>query len=407
MSGSLSSIRRGAAVALQRLRLARLDGVPRFSGRPMVAGLFSTPSGIGAGARRIFDALEAAGLEPAAFDLSWAVAPNQPRTPVDPHYLKRDDDGAGPVIVHVNAPEVPAALAAIGRPRLSDRLRIAYWAWEFETVPRDWPRELRYFHECWAPSRFTAAAIAGAAPGTPVRSVGYAITAPEPDPVAVEAWRRRLAPGGETLVYYAFDLRSSISRKNPEAAVAAFAAAFRDEDARLALKVSGLGWRADLDAWALGLAASDRRVSLLDEKLSDAEMDALVAAIDICISPHRSEGFGFTPARALTLGADVVMTGWSGNMDYADLDGVHCINISLVPAHDRSGVYADATGRWAEPDIDHAAELLRDAAALRAKEGHTRRKRIAEAATNRFSASAFMSRTGEVFSRHAGGLRRD
>lgn len=397
----LADLKRSVSIAMRRFALAGLGGQPHLAGRPLIAGLFSTPSGIGAGARRIFEALEAEGFEPSAFDLTDLIAPDQQRAPAPASMFARPDDGLGPVIVHVNAPETPYALAALGRDRLKARLRVAYWAWEFESLPASWSRELEYYHECWAPSGFTADAIAAARPGIPVRAVGYALAASTPRPEEVTAWRAYLAPNAETLILTAFDVRSSVERKNPAGVVAAFKQAFEGRrDVRLVLKVTSRGWRTDVDAWLDGLAGGDPRIIVLDQTLSDAEMDALFSVADICLSPHRSEGFGFTPAKALMAGAEVVMTGWSGNLDYADLYGVHLIDSTLITAVDSAGVYGAGPGRWADPDINHAARLLRDADKLRNKEGQARRGRISRAAFERFSSAAFLDRLGPVFRRH-------
>ena len=50
--------------------------------------------------------------------------------------------------------------------------------------------------------------------------------------------------------------------------------------------------------------------------LPPADMAGLMAAVDIVLSLHRSEGFGLVPAEAMQLGKPVVATGWSGNMDF-------------------------------------------------------------------------------------------
>lgn len=395
-SSPLTRFKRSAALASRRLALLGLKNAPARCGRPLVAGLFSTPSGIGAGARRIYQAFEAAGLQPATFDLSPVIAPDQQTTPFTP--LTSEDDGAGPVVVHVNAPEAPFALCALGAKRLSGRLRIAYWAWEFETLPHAWARELQYFHECWTPSTFTAEAVRRAAPGAIVRSPGYALETETLDEAAVQAWRKRLAPNGEALVLTAFDLRSSLERKNPKAAVRAFATAFEGRrDVRLILKVTSRGWRRDLDGWVDELAAGDPRIQIIDETLSDSGMDALLFACDICLSLHRSEGFGLTPAKALIAGSEVVMTAWSGNLDFAGLEGVHCVEATLVPVIDGTGVYSSVSDRWADPDSRHAAALLKTALAMRGDGGPSRQAVISAAARTHFATGLFMEKLGEAF----------
>lgn len=395
-------VRRRASLMMRRIALAGLGQAPATRrGRPLVAGLLSAPSGLGTGALRIFASLKDQGYDPAAFDVTPFVAPDQMRCLPQPA-ADAPPDGDGPVIVHVNAPETPYALAALGASRLKHRYRIAYWAWECERLPAAWLRELDYFHECWAPSAFTAEAIRNAGAQILVRAVGYGVDPRDPEAQRVQAWRSRLAPQGETLVLTVFDLRSSLARKNPAGAVEAFRAAFAGQDGvRLVLKASGLGWRADLEAEVRALAGADPRIVLIEETVSAADMAALTGAADIYLSMHRSEGFGLGLAEALACGGELVATAWSGNLDFADQTGVWPVRSALTPINDPTGVYRAEWGSWAEPDPAHAAELLRAARAARDQGGAARRRRIMAEARVHLSHDAFASRLGDAFKAHA------
>jgi len=76
------------------------------------------------------------------------------------------------------------------------------------------------------------------------------------------------------------------------------------------------------------------------------------------LSLHRSEGLGLTMAEAMLLGRPVIATRYSGNLDFMD-DGnsllVDCEFVTL----DRDIPPYEAGMRWAEPDIAHAARLMR------------------------------------------------
>ena len=58
--------------SVSRLVAPLPDRAPRGGFPIAIAGLFSTMSGIGEGARLAYDALDAAGMAPAAFDISGA-----------------------------------------------------------------------------------------------------------------------------------------------------------------------------------------------------------------------------------------------------------------------------------------------------------------------------------------------
>ena len=154
-------------------------------------------------------------------------------------------------------------------------------------------------------------------------------------------------------------MRSSIDRKNPIGAVEIFKRASVDHpDARLILKVNGKEGAPDRDQRLLTAIDGDPRIHVLNRVLTDQEMAELLAACDVYLSPHRCEGFGLMLASALLAGKLVVMTAWSGNMDFANLPGSYLIDYDFVEVDDVSGVYSAHAGRWAAPKVDHAAHVL-------------------------------------------------
>ncbi len=92
---------------VSRLVAPRPDRAPHGGFPIAIAGLFSTMSGIGEGARLAYDALEAAGMTPAAFDISAAFGQAEldgpARRPIVP-------GSGGTLVVHHNAPFLPHAL---------------------------------------------------------------------------------------------------------------------------------------------------------------------------------------------------------------------------------------------------------------------------------------------------------
>src|SRR5665213_3924309 len=133
------------------------DANPR-GGLPLgIAGLFSTASGIGEGARLAYASLEAAGMAPAAYDLSPAFGQSE----LGEARRRALAPGAGSLIVHHNAPYLPHALWTLGRACVRGRRIIGYWAWELPRLPEGWKESFRYLHEIWVPSTFTRDRVAG------------------------------------------------------------------------------------------------------------------------------------------------------------------------------------------------------------------------------------------------------
>jgi hypothetical protein len=62
-------------------------------------------------------------------------------------------------------------------------------------------------------------------------------------------------------------------------------------------------------------------------------------------------------AESMLLGKPVVVTGWSGNMDFTTDRNACLVDYSLVTLERSYGPYP-AGSSWAEPNLDHAASLM-------------------------------------------------
>jgi glycosyltransferase involved in cell wall biosynthesis len=360
---------------ISRLLAPVPDRMPRGGFPIAIAGLFSTMSGIGEGARLAYDALEDAGLSPTAFDISGAFGQAEIDGPARRPIVA---GSGGTLVVHHNAPFLPRALWALGRARLRGRRVVGYWAWEFPKIPESWHPSLRYLHEVWVPSELARTAVASAT-NLPVHVVPH----PLPPPVVTPNMRARLGlPENALIVLTAFHMGSAFARKNPLAAIAAFRRAFGDAPDRvLAIKLIDHGAspiaRAALDHAIAGVP----NIRLINVMLEPADMSGLMAAVDIVLSLHRSEGFGLVPAEAMQLGKPVVATGWSGNMDFMNAGNSAPVAYDMVPVQDPyDGAFISDGQLWAEASVDDAADWLRrlaNDADLRRRMGDAARADIA------------------------------
>ena len=318
----------------------------------IVAGEFSRATGLGEAARLMRAGLDALGVA------SWAVEAGL-RLPGEAAAapLPVDLPSGAPLLLHVNAPLLPAALLRLPRALPRGRRVIGYWAWELPTLPPAWRGGAGFVHEIWVPSRFTAAAVETLAPGR-VRVVPPPLAAAPPRPSALDRAAFGL-PAGAVVTLASFNLASSFARKNPLAAIAAHRAAFGDRaDRLLLLKLTNPGhFPADFARLRAAIAGT-ANIRLETRTLPAADSHALTAACDIVLSLHRSEGLGLVPAEAMLLGRPVVATGWSGNMEYMDADCAALVGFSLVPARDPRGVFEAPGAVWAEPSVAEAAAHL-------------------------------------------------
>lgn len=334
---------------------------PPVCGGIVVGGEIGRASGLGEGARIMAGALDRIGVPHVSIETgAGSRARNRDAAASWPQHAA--------LVLHVNAPQLPASLIGLGRQRVRGRRIVGYWAWELPVVPDTWRPALSHVHEVWVPSRFTADALERLLPGR-VRVVPHAIALVPPVPSALDRQAFGL-PAQAVIVLTSFNLASSFVRKNPLAAIAAFRQAFGDRtDRLLLLKVGHAGhYGQDLQQLQEAVAGASN-IRLETRMLPDGDMHALTRCCDIVLSLHRSEGFGLVPAQAMLLRRPVVATNWSATAEYLDAGCGVPVGCTLIPAVDPRGVFEAPGAVWAEADVGEAAaglRLLADSAERRA-----------------------------------------
>lgn len=320
--------------------------------RIVVAGMFSTASGLGEWARSTYDSLINAGYDVIAVDLSPVLAPMDYACEIPLEAFP--SEATGTLILHANAPEVPTCLATLGLKRGRSWRVIAAWAWELDVFPPNWDHAYPFISEIWALSDFAAKALLKHPNSPPVRVLPIAIR-----PMALAAREGKRPAGVRFTVLVLADALSSLSRKNPMGAIDAFRLAFgSDEGCRLVIKVRNLDPESR-DAQQLVAAATEAtNIDLLDQTLSKAEHVQLIASADVLVSLHRAEGFGLGLAEAMVCGVPVIATGWSGNLTFCDAKSTSLIEYNLIPVSDAAGPYSIPGALWADPNLKVAADAL-------------------------------------------------
>ena len=259
-------------------------------------------------------------------------------------------------VFFINADQMPIARKVLGRAAFAGHHNIGFWLWELESFPRDWRCAFDLVDEVWTPTAFVRDAIAKTT-DKPVLRMPMAI---EP-PVAAGVERAHFnLPHDEFIFLFSYDFNGFASRKNPEAVIAAFRQAFADgvKGVRLLVKSTNGERFPDKLAALQRSVADDPRIEVRDGFLSRNEMSGLQNSIDCFVSLHRSEGFGLGLAECMYLGKPVIATGYSGNLDFMDRDNSLLVDYRMVPL--RNGDYPYwRNQQWAEPDVAHAARLMR------------------------------------------------
>jgi glycosyltransferase involved in cell wall biosynthesis len=232
------------------------------------------------------------------------------------------------------------------------RYTIGQWGWETDVIPRHWLPMFHRVDELWAYSRYTADMLSRWSP-VPV------VTIPLPVVVPTQDAQPPFDFGSDFVFLFTFDFFSTVQRKNPMGVVDAFMRAFTPGvGPRLALKSMNGDFRPEA-VDALRCRIGDRPdIELIDQHVPPGAYGALLARSDCFISLHRAEGFGLTIAESMALGKPVIATGYSGNLDFMTSANSYLVDYELTKVGPNAEHYP-AEGTWAEPDLDHAAELMR------------------------------------------------
>jgi glycosyltransferase involved in cell wall biosynthesis len=323
-----------------------------------VTGYLSHTLGLGAAGRGYAQALKAAGVavSTASVPLHHLELPVELQDGYGRHGFEDViHDGAhhGFEIVAVNAEELPSFVDRLGEDYFQGP-RIGIWGWETDAIPVRWQRAFALVQEVWVYSRFMAENIGAVAP-VPTIALPPPVQAPAESPPPL----RLDVPDDGFLFLFVFDYLSTIQRKNPVGLIEAFKRAFAPgEGPRLLLKTINGPLRPLAEEEVLWAAHGRPDIHVIDRSLSGTELNGLMAACDAYVSLHRSEGFGLTMAEAMAIGKPTIGTGYSGNLDFMNAENGYLVEYELGRVGPDCEIYPPE-GTWAQPSVEHAAELMR------------------------------------------------
>lgn len=320
-----------------------------------IIGYLRTESGVGQAAR-----LLAQGLQNSTVPFTTRVDSTPKSRQLDP-FKENNADASfeGEVreccVLCVNADSVASVRRRLGRDYLRKRPVAGLWFWELDTFPKHLHAAFLEVDEVWVASEFVRQAVAAVSP-VPVHLIPLPFGIAEPAP-ALD--RRAVGVPDGFFFLFSFDFHSVFQRKNPLGTIAAFTRAFREGEGPV-LVIKGINGDAHLTLLEqLRHAARDRRdIIILSHYLDYPTNQALTAACGCYISLHRSEGLGLTMAEAMRQQRPVIATAYSGNMDFMNEGNSYLCRFTMTAVGADAAPYSP-TLRWAEPDIEHAAELMR------------------------------------------------
>jgi glycosyltransferase involved in cell wall biosynthesis/SAM-dependent methyltransferase len=316
-----------------------------------VAGYFKAVLGVGEVARQVVSALESQEFPLALVGLDTPFSEQSER-----FERETGHEAIYPTnLICVNADSIQSFLEEMGPDFRRDHHSIGLWWWEVSKFPERWFHAFNYVDEVWACTRHIADALAAVSP-VPVVHMPLPVAPPVVEPMSREALG---LPEEGFLFLFTFDYYSVFRRKNPVAVVEAFKRAFAAGDgAKLVVKSINHDHDPEGHAQLVAAAADHPDVVLLESYVSREEKDAMLAAADCYVSLHRSEGFGLGLAESMHLGKPVIATGYSGNLDFMTARNSYLVDHEMVPIGPGAEPYPE-DGEWAEPSVEHAAELMR------------------------------------------------
>lgn len=315
-------------------------------------GPISAKSGLGEAARGYAAALQALSLSIEIIDTTATVYPHKTFPPIATPKAKADI-----VIIHQNADALRNFFHLVSPEILDDVYTIGIWVWELAAFNPSWIENFAAFDEIWAPSRFSADAFACLAPpALPIVTIPHVVGSAHEN---ARFGRSHFGIPEDAFAFlYAFDASSGMDRKNPEALLKAFTAAFGDAaDVVLVMKCHSTG-HASKRLAEIRRFADRGNIMLIDNLLDDEENLSLKEICDAFVSPHRSEGFGLNIAEMMSLGKPVVVTGYSGNLDFCNEQNSFLIDYDLVEVSDLAGPYPRGYV-WADPKHDSLVDQLK------------------------------------------------
>lgn len=364
-----------------------------------LTGYLGHTLGLGAAARGYAQALGAAGVlvRTVSVPLHHLALPVELEAEYGRHGFEElvHEGRHGVEIVAVNADELPGLVERLGEDYFEGP-RIGIWGWETNSIPPRWQRAFALVDEIWVYSRFMAENIGAVAP-VPVLALPPPVTAP-----AAASAPLRLGVRDGFLFLFVFDYLSTVQRKNPVGLIEAFGRAFEPgEGPQLLIKTINAPLRPLAEEELLWAAHGRDDIHVVDRSLSGADLGALMASCDCYVSLHRAEGFGLTMAEAMAAGKPVIATGYSGNVDFMNAENSYLVDYEIGRVGPDCEIYPPE-GEWAQPSVEHAAELMRhvhEHPAEAAQVGERARQDVLRSLSPEATGAAMRSRLQELTDR--------
>ncbi len=321
-----------------------------------VIGYLRAETGVGQGGRMVACSLEKVGVNVKGYNVTVNVLASQKDLQVE--HLLTSEINARIHIYRVNADQLAIVKDTVKPYRNKPEFTINIPAWELSVFPEAWLPNFAGIDEIWVDSQFVRDSLPSKV-SIPVIYLPPAVTV---DELKVVERSRFNLPTNAFLFHFNFDFSSYINRKNPQGLIQAYRSAFRDRPGEvptaLVIKTRGYDITGKSYRQLMEFVEGESDIIIINEDLSYGETLGLMNCCDCYVSLHRSEGFGFTVAEAMLLGKPVITTDYSSTTDFVNSSTGFPVKYQLKPLELDEYPFAEGQ-KWADPDIDYAAWLMR------------------------------------------------
>jgi len=226
------------------------------------------------------------------------------------------------------------------------RLTTPWLFYELSTLPEEIAQEINTNDHVYVTSSFVQRTFAHHGVTVPTTVLGHGF-----DPKCYQFFAR--VREGE---FVFLCVAENTPRKNLPTLVRCFEKAFQNkDDARLVLKL-GLHGEGELRR----CVSQPHKITLFTDELDDeAELVDLYRRAHCFVLPTRAEGFGMPVLEAMATGLPVIVTDYSGHLDFCtEANSFLIANRGLVDSDPACFPYIQS--QWGDPDEDHLIHLMRD-----------------------------------------------
>ncbi len=286
-------------------------------------------------------------------------------------FINKPIKNSNAVILH-STPDLWPDFCSRNVKLFSGKTIIGYTVWETSRLPVSWVECINdSVEEVWCPSVYNKTVFKESGVNIPIKVFPHVFLRkelPERESVVM------ISDDGSKIshedgVYTFYNISELNIRKGVEDLVTVFCNTFTSNDkVRLILKIHYRNYEEKNKQYCLiklneiiQKYEHPPRIEFLVENLVDREILALHSIGDCYVSLCKSEGFGLTIFEAFNYGKKIIVTGYSGHMDFLTdtYDGLIRYTIGkIVGMEEFSKNYTDDQ-EWAYPDLDHAGQLMK------------------------------------------------